>query len=139
MLGTGASLNLDSLSAGQHQVSVTATDSDGSSTTVTRTIAIGQDVTSAPALLAVAPQTVQLVAVVGATAPVTGTLAIRDANAATGVTPPLDWTASDDTAWLSLSVSAGTAPSDVILSADPTGFATGIYTGTVTVTARRGE
>ncbi|MCL4835705.1 MAG: hypothetical protein KJZ86_24925 [Caldilineaceae bacterium] len=134
-LGTGAALNLDDLSAGQHAVSVTATDSDGSSTTVTRTIAIGTDVTSAPNLLAVAPQTVQLVAVVGATQPVTGTLAIRDANASTGVTPPLNWTASDDAAWLSLSVSAGTAPSDVAVSADPTGFATGIYTGTVTVNA----
>ncbi len=129
VLGTGASLNLDSLSAGQHQVSVTATDSDGSSATVTRTIAIGQDVTSAPALLAVAPQTVQLVAVVGATAPVMGALAIRDANAATGVAPPLPWTASDDTAWFNLSVSVGTAPSDVMVSADPTGFAMGIDTG----------
>jgi hypothetical protein len=134
-LGTGASLNLDNLSAGQHEISVTAMDRDGRSTTITRTIAVGQDVTSAPALLAVAPQTVQLVAVVGATAPVTGTLAIRDANAATGVTPPLPWTAGDDTAWLNLSVSAGTAPSDVTVSADPTGFATGIYTGTVTVSA----
>ncbi|MBP8125336.1 MAG: hypothetical protein KAZ26_22000, partial [Caldilineaceae bacterium] len=87
-LGTGASLNLDTLSAGQHEISVTATDSDGTSTTVTRTIAIGTDVTAAPNLLAVAPQTVQLVAVVGTTNPVTGTLAIRDANAATGVTLP---------------------------------------------------
>ncbi len=135
LLGTGAALNLDDLSAGQHAVSVTATDSDGSSTTVTRTVAIGQDVTSAPNLLTVAPQTVQLVAVVGTTNPVTGTLAIRDANAATGVTPPLGWTADDDAAWLSLAVSAGTAPSDLAVSANPTGFATGIYTGTVTVQA----
>ena len=91
--------------------------------------------TAAPNLLAVAPQTVQLVAVVGTTNPVTGTLAIRDANAATGVTLPLDWTASDDGAWLSLAISSGTAPNDVTISADPTGFATGIYTGTVTVNA----
>ncbi|RLT43494.1 MAG: hypothetical protein DWI57_04260 [Chloroflexi bacterium] len=132
-LGTGGALNLDTLTAGQHEVSVTATDSDGSSTTVTRTVAIGQDVTAVPNLLAVAPDTVQLVAVVGATSPVTGTLAIRDANAASGVTPPLNWTANADAAWLSLGSSSGTAPSDVTVSADPTGFATGIYTGTVTV------
>lgn len=134
-LGTGASLNLDTLSAGQHELSVTATDSDGSSATASHSIAIGQDVTSAPALLSVAPQTVQLVAVVGSMSPVTGTLAIRDANASTGVTPSLDWTADDDAAWLSLAVSAGTAPSDLTLNADPTGFATGLYTGTVTVSA----
>ncbi|MFZ1756267.1 MAG: hypothetical protein WAU10_21130, partial [Caldilineaceae bacterium] len=134
-LGTGASLNLDTLSAGQHEISVTATDSDGTSTTVTRTIAIGTDVTAAPNLLAVAPKTVQLVAVVGTTNPVTGTLAIRDANAATGVTLPLSWTASDDAAWLSLSISSGTAPNDMIVSANPTGFVTGVYTGTVTVNA----
>jgi len=78
---------------------------------------------------------VQLVAFVGTTAPVTGTLAIRDANASTGVTPPLTWTASDDTTWLTLEVSAGTAPSDVTVSADPSGFATGVYTGTVTINA----
>ncbi len=134
-LGTGANLSLDTLSAGQHTVSVTATDSDGTGTTVTRTVAIGQDVTAAPNLLAVAPQTVQLVAFVGTTAPVTGTLAIRDANASTGVTPPLSWTASNDAAWLSLSLSSGTAPSDMTVSADPSGFATGIYTGTVTINA----
>jgi predicted outer membrane repeat protein len=134
-LGTGAALSLDTLSAGQHVVSVTATDSDGSSTTVTRTVAIGTDVTSAPNLLAIAPQTVQLVAFVGTTGPVTGTLAIRDANASTGVTSPLTWTASDDAAWLSLEVSAGTAPSDVTVSADPSDFTTGIYTGTVSVQA----
>ncbi|MBX3053127.1 MAG: hypothetical protein KF753_16710 [Caldilineaceae bacterium] len=134
-LGPGANLSLDTLSAGQHAVSVTATDSDGLSATITRTIAISQDVTSAVNLLVVMPQTVQLVAVVGTTHPVTGTLAIRDANASTGVTPPLNWTVSDDAAWLSLAVSAGTAPSDLSVSADPTGFATGIYTGTVTVQA----
>lgn len=134
-LGTGSALNLDDLSAGQHEVSVTATDGDGNSTTVTRTIAIGQNVTSAPNLLTVAPQTVQLVAVVGTSQPVTGTLAIRDANASTGVTPPLNWTASDDAAWLTLAVNAGIAPNDLTVSANPTGFATGIYTGTVTVQA----
>lgn len=76
----------------------------------------------------------QLVAGVGTTNPITGTLAIRDADRATGVTPPLGWTADGGTPWAQPSLSAGTAPNDVTISADPTGF-TGVYTGTVSVNA----
>jgi hypothetical protein len=47
----------------------------------------------------------------------------------------LDWTASDDSAWLSVTPGSGAAPTELVVSADPAGLLPGVYTGHITVTA----
>ncbi len=139
MLGTGSELAINTLSVGTHVITLRVTDSDNQTTTANRTIIVGADLTTAPAILAVAPQTIQFSAIVGSTAQPTLTLALRDSNAATGVTTPLTWNATTDAPWLTLGQSSGSTPSDIRLSAAPVGLPVGIYTTTVTVTAANGN
>ncbi|MCW5858706.1 MAG: VCBS repeat-containing protein [Caldilineales bacterium] len=134
LLGTGGALSLNTLSVGQHNIQLTATDSAGQSTTVTGAITIGDDITTAPGVLAVAPQTVNLLAVMGATDPVTDTLALRDANAAIAA-GPLAWTATGNAAWLTLSAGSGATPSNIVLTANPSGSALGAYWAEITIQA----
>ncbi|MBI4540306.1 MAG: BACON domain-containing protein [Gemmatimonadetes bacterium] len=47
----------------------------------------------------------------------------------------LNWSATDDAPWLTLSATSGTAPSTVTLSANTAGLSPGTYNGTITVTA----
>ncbi len=47
---------------------------------------------------------------------------------------PLNWTASSDAAWLSVTPGSGSAPTELVISADPSGKITGVYTGHITVT-----
>ncbi|HET8677833.1 MAG TPA: hypothetical protein VFO63_18680, partial [Blastocatellia bacterium] len=47
----------------------------------------------------------------------------------------LNWTASDNATWLSVSPTSGTAPSAVTVSANIAGLTPGTYNGTITVTA----
>lgn len=138
-LGTGSELAINTLSAGTHLITLRVTDSANQTTTANRTIIVGTDVTTAPSILAVAPQTIQFSAIVGSTAQPTLTLAIRDSNAATGVTTPLTWNATTDATWLTLAQSSGSIPSDIRLSAAPVSLPVGIYTATVTVTASNGN
>ncbi len=48
---------------------------------------------------------------------------------------PLDWTATTDAAWLSLSASSGTTPTNIRLSVDSARLPVGVYQGTITVTS----
>lgn len=47
----------------------------------------------------------------------------------------LNWSASDDASWLTISPTSGTAPSTVTLSVNITGLAAGTYNGTITITS----
>jgi Viral BACON domain/Bacterial TSP3 repeat len=47
----------------------------------------------------------------------------------------LSWSASSDTAWLSVTPGSGSAPSELVISANPAGLAVGTYTAYITVTA----
>jgi hypothetical protein len=47
----------------------------------------------------------------------------------------LSWTVSDDAAWLSVTPGAGDAPTEIIVSANPSGLSAGEYTASITVTA----
>jgi hypothetical protein len=47
----------------------------------------------------------------------------------------LNWSAGDDAAWLSVSPASGSAPTDMVVSAIPSGLAPGTYTAHITVTA----
>jgi hypothetical protein len=136
LLGTGSEVEITILTKGTHLIELTVTDSAGSASKVTRTVVVEEDLTNVTALLAVAPETVQLSAVVGASQPATATLTIRDANAGTGLTTPLTWSATSPTVgWLALATKDGVTPSDLTLSATATGLATGVHSTTLTISA----
>ncbi len=48
---------------------------------------------------------------------------------------PLDWTATTDAAWLSLSASSGTTPTHIRLTVDSARLPVGIYQGTIAITS----
>ncbi|MEZ4863805.1 MAG: choice-of-anchor Q domain-containing protein [Caldilineaceae bacterium] len=139
LLGTGAEVALNTLSAGTHVITLQVTDADNNQASDSRTITVGEDLTAVAALLAVAPQTIQLNAVVGSSRQPTVTLAIRDANAGSGVSTALTWSATTDVPWLTVVQSSGSTPSDVVLRATPVNLALGVYTATVTVNAANGN
>ncbi len=139
VLGTGAELAINTLSPGAHLLTLQVTDAANNTTSASRTITVGEDLTAAPFVLTVAPQTLQLSAIVGTSTQPTVTLAIRDGNASTGLTSPLTWNTTTDAAWLTLAQSSGDTPSDVQLSATTANLATGSYTATVTVSASNGD
>ncbi|MCB0105903.1 MAG: hypothetical protein KDE53_08335, partial [Caldilineaceae bacterium] len=138
-LGTGAQLAVNTLSAGTHVITLQVTDASGNMTSDSRTITVGEDLTTIAPHLAVAPQTLQLQAVVGSTVQPTVTLAIRDANAGSGVSSPLTWQASSDAAWLTVAQTNGSTPNNVLLRVKASSLALGTYEATVTVTATNGE
>ncbi|MEZ4730650.1 MAG: hypothetical protein R3E79_26285 [Caldilineaceae bacterium] len=139
LLGTGATVALTTLSAGTHVITLQVTDAANHVTTASRTITVGEDLTSAPSVLAVAPQTILLNAVVGSTVQPTVTLAIRDANVGSDVSAPLPWQATSDASWLTVTQPSGSTPSDMVLRVAPVNLALGEHRATVTVTAANGE
>ncbi len=52
-----------------------------------------------------------------------------------GLGSPLNWTASSDAAWLSVTPGSGSAPTELVISANPAGLDVGVYTAHITVTA----
>jgi hypothetical protein len=65
----------------------------------------------------------------------TRTLNIRDRILATGP----NWTAASDVSWLSLSAASGTGPTDIIVTANPTGLSPGVHQATIIVTGNTGD
>jgi hypothetical protein len=129
-LGNGPSLSTDALVPGLHLISLSVTDANGATTTAVREVIVSEALPQGEPALVVAPSNARFVAVAGNTELLTETLSVRDA--AEG---ELTWTATTDAAWLSLEQTAGEAPSDVELRANPIGLTTGTYTGTVTLSA----
>ncbi|HEX7284700.1 MAG TPA: family 16 glycoside hydrolase, partial [Candidatus Angelobacter sp.] len=68
----------------------------------------------------------------GATGFTTPSQNINVTNAGSGA---LNWTASADASWITLSATSGTAPAAIAVSPDLTGLATGSYTGHVTISS----
>ena len=130
VLGNGPSLSTAGLASGLHLISLKVTDANGAMTTELREVTVSEALHQGDSALVAAPSNSRFVATVGNTAPLTDTLSVRDA--AEG---DLTWTATTDAAWLSLEQTTGLAPSDVELRVNPTGLATGTYTGTVTLSA----
>jgi len=53
--------------------------------------------------------------------------------------PPLDWTATTDASWLSLSASKGTTPTHIRLTVDFAHLPVGVYQGTIAITSAGGS
>lgn len=88
--------------------------------------------TSAPTspTIGVSPSSFSFTATVGGANPASQSLSITNTGAGT-----LNWTASSNQTWLSVSPTSGTAPSTATVSTNITGLAAGTYNGAITITA----
>lgn len=77
------------------------------------------------------PASLEFAFELGGTAPAAQNVTIINA----GTAGTVNWSASDDAAWLSESPTSGTANSTMAVTADPSGLDVGEYTGTITITA----
>ena len=92
-------------------------------------VEIGTTSTPLPTTLAVSASTMNFSGVAGGSNPANQTLNITSNGS------PLNWTATDDQTWLSVSPGSGTTPGTVTVSVNTAGLAAGTYNGTITVTA----
>jgi hypothetical protein len=76
------------------------------------------------------PSSFSFSATAGGSNPAGQTLNITNTGAGT-----LNWTASSNQTWLSISAASGTAPSSPTVSADITGLVAGTYNGAITISA----
>jgi hypothetical protein len=80
--------------------------------------------------IGVSPTSFSFTATAGGANPANQSLSITNTGAGT-----LNWTASDNATWLTVSPTSGTAPSTATLSVSIAGLTPGTYNGTITVTA----
>lgn len=127
---------LSSLLEAQIGTSPGAPDSDGDTMNDGDELAHGSDPSNAGSLPSIAP-----VLQVGATTfgfiyrqgdPAPDAWSIWVTNGGGGT---LNWTAQSSAAWLKIGALAGSAPGKLLVSADPTGLAPGVYNATLTVSA----
>ncbi|MEP7342323.1 MAG: S8 family serine peptidase, partial [Acidobacteriota bacterium] len=80
--------------------------------------------------IGVSPSSLIFTATAGGSNPANQTISITNTGGGT-----LNWTASDNATWLTVSPASGTAPSTLTASVSITGLAAGTYNGTITITA----
>jgi Tol biopolymer transport system component len=83
--------------------------------------------TTPPPTIAVAPSSASFTATVGNN-PVDQIISLQNSGSGT-----LNYTLSDDAAWLTVLPASGQAPKDLTLSAEVTGLGPGVYTATITI------
>jgi len=86
--------------------------------------------TTAGPTIGVSPASLSFNATVGGANPANQSLSITNTGGGT-----LNWTASDNATWLSVSPASGTAPSTATVSVNITGLAAGTYNGAITISA----
>ncbi|MDX2031386.1 MAG: S8 family serine peptidase [Blastocatellia bacterium] len=79
--------------------------------------------------IGVSPANLSFAATAGGANPANQTISIANTGAGT-----LNWTASDNAAWLTLAPTSGTAPSTLTASVNISGLAAGTYNGAITLT-----
>ena len=131
-LGTGSSISIiaSTLTEGTHIITLTATDSTARVGTTTIPIRVFRTAPAFPATLAVVPTGLAFNSSVGTAQTAPQILAIR--NNGNGA---LTWSATADQPWIKLASAGGSAPSNLTITADPTGLAPGPYSGHVTITS----
>lgn len=80
--------------------------------------------------IGVSPSSMSFTATAGGANPANQSLSISNTGGGT-----LNWTASDNATWLTVSPTSGTAPSSTTVSVNITGLAAGTYNGTITISA----
>lgn len=127
VLGTGATLALDGLTAGTHVVTVQADDGSGAVATDSVTITVVRSPEELPTpttALRIAPASL----VLGDSAP--GELRIGSSNPSLS----LRWLASAEADWVRLSATSGVTPATVGVSARTTGLALGEHRSSIVLT-----
>jgi hypothetical protein len=119
-LATGAYWSSDNLLVGTHTITLTATNSVGLSASTSITVIVDDDLNLLDPTLTVGPTQLGWTFPTNAAAPQTATLTI--ANAGSG---SIDWSASSDVPWLTLDAVTGTAPSTIVVTANPSGIPNG--------------
>lgn len=135
VLGSGALVSSDTLPVGSNVITLTATNSVGESASTTVTVIVDDNLNLPGPALSTGPGQVGWHIVAGTTEVQTATISINNAGS-----DALNWTASSNQPWLTLSEPSGTVadggdPSSLTISANPAGLASNaIYTGTLTIT-----
>jgi hypothetical protein len=80
--------------------------------------------------IGVNPSSLSFTATAGGSNPASQTISITNTGAGT-----LNWTATENGSWLTISPASGTAPSTLTASANISGLATGTYNATITISA----
>jgi len=126
------SVNIAGLPAGTHQgqITVTAPGATNSPQTVPVTLTLTQP--PQPPLIQVTPGSLSFSAVQGGANPAAQTLTISNTGGGT-----LNWTASANVPWLSISPTSGSAPppSSATVSVNIAGLPVGRHSGLITITA----
>jgi dUTPase len=123
------SVNTSGLTAGNYSgtVTVTAAGAVNSPATVAVSLNLGT-----PAGLTISPNTMSFCGTVAGTVSASQTMAIGNTGA--GV---LNWSATSNQTWLTVTPASGTGAGNVAISASAQGLAPGTYSGTVTIAAPR--
>jgi hypothetical protein len=115
-------VDMSGLTAGTYTGTVEVNAGSGAPETVSITLTV-----TPPLELSVSPSSLVFDSVNGSV-PLPQSLAIDNIGGGT-----LDWTASPDMAWISLSKSSGTAPDILNVSVDPSSLGAGTYSGNINV------
>jgi uncharacterized protein (TIGR03437 family) len=115
------------LSAGTYSGTITVTASSSGVADSPVTIPVTLQVTSGT--LALSTNTLAFNFISGGSAPAAQTVQVTSNGSA------LNFTATPNSSWLSVTPTSGTTPGSLSISVSPSGLATGTYTGTVVVTA----
>jgi hypothetical protein len=90
----------------------------------------GNSAPSTSPTIGVSPSSLSFTATAGGSNPANQTVSITNTGGGT-----LNWTASDNATWLTISPTSGTAPSTLTASVNISGLAAGTYNGTITISA----
>lgn len=138
-----AAVNMSGLAPGKYtaRISISATDSAGLAAQGSpQGIPVTLNVQS-PCSLQIGPTSLSFTVQQGQAAPPPQTLLV---SGTVGCSPPIDWTAAGDSgssSWLSFSPASGSdsgTGSPLTVNVNPASLAVGIYTGTITVSAKDG-
>jgi hypothetical protein len=124
------SVDISGLSAGTYQGQITIDANEAQNSPQTITVTLQVDPPPAEPILEITPSNLKFVATEGWSAPLTKTLAVSNDGAGT-----LRWNASESLAWLSLSETAGTAPSTIRVVVDISNLEARTYNGSITIEA----